>query len=80
MSGIPKRSAARVRGRAVRSRHADQLHAWHLGELLQGVEAESTAADDGQSDLTLIHQALQFESDCTANHDSGRGTCPTFPQ
>jgi hypothetical protein len=44
----------------VRSRHRDQLHAGHLGELLKGVESKSTTADDRESNLTLIHQALHY--------------------
>ena len=49
----------RVCGCPVGSRHPDELHAGHLRELLQGVEAESTAADDGQSYVSLIHRSLQ---------------------
>ena len=44
-----------VGGLPVRARHAGQLHARHLGELLEGIEPETPAADHAQSDLALIH-------------------------
>ena len=44
----------------MRSRHSGELHAGYLGELLKGIEPEATTADDSQSNLALIHQALRF--------------------
>ena len=58
MSGIPNRSAAAWAACRFVPAIPISLTPRHLGELLQGVEPESPAADDGQSDLTFIHQAL----------------------
>ena len=57
MSGMPNRSG-RGRGLAVRSRHAGQLHPGHLCELLEGVEAETAAADHTDSDLAVVQVTL----------------------
>ncbi len=45
----------RVGGLTMRAGHARQLDTGHLGKLLQGIEAETTAANDPETDFALIH-------------------------
>jgi hypothetical protein len=58
--GNPEPLGCGVCGGPVRSRHADQLHARDLRELLQSVEPESTATDHRQSNVIFLHRALLF--------------------
>ena len=47
---------------AMRSGHSGQLHARHLGELLEGVEPEAATADHAQPDFSWIHHQSILEA------------------
>ena len=56
MSGMPNRCGRGIGGLPVRPGHARQRHARDLGELLEGIEPETSAADHSQADSTVVHR------------------------